>query len=141
MAMNDIIGKVVTVTANEEVGYGAEGNSVLGVVTNIYPAGTAGTELGFDGLKEAGTFKLAAATATTLGLTGDYLVTVTWGRTFVEVPINKTLAKKPTVGGFCIVDGTGKLAKIVDATAEVVGTGCKALSVDTTNDVATVKIV
>lgn len=142
MAIKDILGKVVTVTANEEVGYGTEGNSVLGVVTAIEE--TRNTELGFDGLREAGTFKVADATVTALGgdpLTKKYVATVAWGRTFTNIPISATALKKPAIGGFCIVDGLGNLAKIVDATAEIAGSVCKVLSVDTVGNVASVKIV
>ncbi len=54
-----IVGKVVTITGNYEVGYGSDGKTPLGVVTQFEPE-VSGSE--------------------------DLVVTVTWGQTFENIP-------------------------------------------------------
>ena len=131
MAMNDIIGKVVAITANEEIGYGTDGDAIIGVVTKIEPVGTGAIELGFDGLRESGTFKVSSATKTALAVTEDCLATVEWGKTFVDVPTNATA---PAVGDYVSVDGAGKIKTIATATNAVV------ISVDSSTKIAIIKV-
>lgn len=129
MAKFDILGKVVTITGDGEVGYGTDGKEALGVVSAIEERAT--YELMFDGLKDGGTFSLASATVSTLGLTGDWVVTVKWNSTFEGVPTNTTA---PAVGDYVTVDGAGKLK--TSATA----TNAKVISVNKSSKTATVKI-
>lgn len=132
MSMNDIIGKVVSVTGNGEVGYGTAADAILGVVTKIEPIGTGVNELSFDGIKDGGTFTVDSTTLTALAITGGHVVTVNWNSAFEGVVTNATA---PLAGAYLANDGTGKV--ITSATA----TNVIALSVDGTTKVATVKIV
>ena len=99
-----IIGKVVTITGNYEVGYGSATAEPFGVVTQIENE-CANSE--------------------------DFVVSVLWGQTFEDVPCAGT----ENAGEFLACDGNGGVATSVDATC------CKALGVDTSNNVCTIKIV
>lgn len=129
MAKLDILGKVVTITGDGEVGYGSDGKEILGVVTAIEER--ASYDLMFDGLKDGGTFSLASGAVSGVGLTGDWVVTVKWNRTFEGIPTNTTA---PAVGDYVAVDGSGKLK--TSATA----TNAKVIAVNKSAKTATVKI-
>jgi len=158
MALDNIIGKVVTLTGNDTVGYGSEGNPVLGVVTKIKKAGDTDTyPLGFEGIRQSATFKLDSSTLSTLDSTAtdSYVVTVEFGRMFEDIPITATAEKQPAVGNSVTVDGAGALVKYTatidtttgDAYADLeVSTPIQALtayvtSVDTSNNVSTLRVL
>lgn len=149
MALQDIVGKVVTLTGNDTVGYGSEGNSVLGVVIKIKKAGdTATYPLGFEGIRQGATFKLDSSTLSALDskATDDYVVTVEFGRMFEDIPITSTAAKKPSVGNAVVVDGAGKIVKYVEAAVASDKIAIKPLtayvtSVDATSNVATMRVL
>ena len=149
MAIRDIIGKAVTLTGNDEVGYGSEGNAVFGVVAQIEKAGNTNVyPLGFDGAVGSATFKLADATKTELDskATDDYVVTVKFAQMVENVPISATASKQPSAGGAVAVDGAGGLVKldtlaVATSAATVVPFNAVATSVDKTAKTATIRIL
>lgn len=149
MAIRDIIGKAVTLTDNDEVGYGSEGNALFGVVSQVEKAGSTNVyPLGFQGAKGGATFKLAAATVTVLSsaASDDYVVTVDFGQMIENVPITSTSAKQPSAGGAVAVDGAGGLVKldtlaVATSAATVVPLTAVATAVDKTAKTATIRIL
>ncbi len=143
MAMNDIVGKIVVLTGSGEVGYGSAGKPILGYVSKIEEKGY---DLPmYDGLQQGGTFTVDSATKTVLGITeGDYVATVEWGKTFVDVPTNTTA---PANGDYLVSDGSGNVKTTTSITATTpatpfqLPTNCVALGVDATAKTATIKIV
>lgn len=143
MAIRDIIGKAVTITGNDEVGYGSEGNAVFGVVTQVEKAGNINVyPLGYQDAVGSATFKLASATVTALdsNASGDYVATVKFAQMIENVPITGTTSKQPSVGGAVAVDGAGGLVKL-DSLATVVPLNAVATAVDKTAKTATIRIL
>lgn len=149
MAIRDIIDKAVTLTGNDEVGYGSEGNAVFGVVAQIEKAGNTNVyPLGFDGAAGSATFKLASATKAKLDsqATDDYVVTVKFAQMVENVPISATSSKQPSAGSAVAVDGAGGLVKldtlaVATSAATVVPFNAVATSVDKTAKTATIRIL
>lgn len=149
MAIRDIIGKAVTLTGNDEVGYGSEGNAVFGIVSQVEKAGSTSIyPLGFHGAKDGATFKLAAATVSALdsNASGDYVVTVEFGQMIENVPITATSGKQPSAGSAVAVDGSGALVKldtlaVATSAATVVPLTAVATAVDKTAKTATIRIL
>lgn len=80
-----IIGKVVTITGNYEVGYGSDGDAVFGVVTQIeYPCTNNHNE---------------------------FLVTVNWNQTFEGI----SCAGTETAGKYLECNGSGGLKESIDS--------------------------
>jgi hypothetical protein len=148
MAMEDILGKIVTLTGNNEVGYGSEGDAVFGRVVSVRKAGyTSVYPLSYDGdNQDAQTIKLASATVASLSGSGDYVVAVQHSCFAENVEISSTAAKQPAVGNAVAVDGAGGIVKlgtwtVASTAATVVVLGAVATSVDTTNGLATIRIM
>lgn len=82
---NAIIGKVVTITGNYEVGYGSDADEPFGVVTAIEP---------FDIATDA-----------------SFIVTVAKNQSFEGI----AHTGDATAGGYLVCDGTGKVKNSVEA--------------------------
>ncbi len=147
MAKYDIKEKIVALTGADEVGYGAEGAAVYGKVINIEAAGNTDVfPLGFSGTETTQTYKLAAATVTALGLTGDWVVSVQRCCMVEGVAISSTASKQPAVGNALAVDGAGGVVKlasyaVADSAATIVTIGAICTNVDTTNNIATIRVI
>ncbi len=139
--MQDIKGKLVVLTGNNEVGYGAENGVILGVARSCeYAEDTATYPLGFEGIKDSPTLNVAAATATALGETGKSLVASVEKSVFVEnVAISETDSKQPSAGDYVLADGSGGVVKVA---SDFTGFSTAiAISVDTTANTATIMIL
>lgn len=82
----DILGKIVTLTGNGEVGYGASGDAPLGVVAQVEYENNANKDI--------------------------FVVSVRFNRTAVDVPC----AGSETAGAYAACDGKGGIAVSADAT-------------------------
>ncbi len=144
MAMTDIENKLVVLTGNGEVGYGAENAVILGRVVGIAASGDTTTyAIGYEGIKDSATYTLAATTVAALGLTGDYLVSVEKSVMVEDVAMSSTSSKKATFGDYVLADGSGGIVKVptpssgeypVQATA-------RCISADATANTATILIM
>lgn len=105
----NVIGKAVTITGNCEVGYGSTGDAVLGIVEAVEP-------------EKSGS--------------GDYVVTVSWGKTFEDI----ACAGTESAGDFLVCNGQGGLKAAATEDGEPV-TNCVALAVSTSDSTCIVKIV
>lgn len=149
MAMNDIIGKAVVLTGNDEIGYGSEGDTIFGVVTKVEKAGNlTAYPLNYQGATGSATFKIDSSTQGVLdsSATDTYVATVEFNKMFEKIPITSTAAKKPSAGNIVVADGSGGLVKlaslaVADSAVSVVGLNAIATSVNTTDNTATIKVL
>ncbi len=141
----DLVGKLVVITGNKEVGYGSEEDRILGVVRSCeYAEDSTTYPLGFEGIKDSATYNVASATATALGESGKSLVAVVEKGVYVEgVAISDTEVEQPSAGEYVLADGAGGVVVVpTPASGEhPISSSVIAIDVDTTSEKATVMIL